>query len=138
MGTELSSLGWVDLDSSTEAKFSRHVIVKTLAFEDNAAAGEFVQKFMIFLQDRAAQTDESAQSLFVRTCEGGEQTALFIDRCVYSRNRFAMFELSTRYPDVVALQRGWHKVTGPDKLECAHVLIPRRAGDHKDGLAPHT
>ncbi|XP_065846033.1 DNA-directed primase/polymerase protein-like isoform X2 [Oscarella lobularis] len=74
----------IDLDSSTEAKFSRHLIfnVKEAVFADNSHVGAFVH----YLVDQIkTSTSETLKTLRVCTEKGSD--SLFIDSGVYTRNR---------------------------------------------------
>lgn len=92
----------VDLDSSTDIKFSRHWIldIEDCLFEDAPTAGRFVKRLVSRLAEELATgqlTDrrpELAKHLFVNTKEEGK-TSCFIDLGVYTRNRlFRVFRSS--------------------------------------------
>jgi hypothetical protein len=77
----------VVLDSSTEAKFSAHVIVKSLAFANNFQAGMFVDMFIEYTQ-HAGEAGSRIESLFARGGpDDAEATKSVVDDLVYSRNR---------------------------------------------------
>eukprot|EP00980_Cylindrotheca_fusiformis_P031437 scaffold26366_cov117-Cylindrotheca_fusiformis.AAC.8 len=84
----------VDLDSSTDVKFSRHWILDIPGhlFEDAPTAGRFVKRLVSRLADDSAtgqlkdRRPELAEHLFVNTKEEGK-TSCFIDLGVYTRNR---------------------------------------------------
>jgi len=67
----------IDLDSSTEKKYSHHLIVPRIWFKDNIECGHFV-KFMVSQLQYASQ-------LFVMN-DKGKQVSI-IDLGVYTRNR---------------------------------------------------
>lgn len=72
------------LDSTTEKKFSRHVIFKNLAFHDNLQMGEFVCRVVDDLRDR----DHNNVMVF-KDSDGNSSGAQvpFVDLGVYTRNR---------------------------------------------------
>ena len=87
-GVQYDESRTVVLDSSTESKFSKHVIVKSLAFENNIQAGWFVHRFVehtrVLRQERGSDSD----LLFVLgDCEEVEATKTIVDTSVYTRNR---------------------------------------------------
>ncbi|ESW24141.1 hypothetical protein PHAVU_004G106200 [Phaseolus vulgaris] len=91
---------WVlELDSSTEDKFSRHVIVciPKAAFKDNSHAGAFVSEICSRVR-KARAKDKSFDKLFVMKDSGSEESAdqLFVDTAVYSRNRCFRLALSSK------------------------------------------
>ncbi|WPT14083.1 DNA-directed primase/polymerase protein [Picochlorum sp. SENEW3] len=66
-----------ELDSSSEAKFSRHLIVRieNYAFYNNIAVGDFVAQVLA----------ESGTSLFVK--DKNKKDTYFVDTAVYTKNR---------------------------------------------------
>lgn len=84
----------IDLDSSTDVKFSRHWIFDSegCLFEDAPTVGRFVKRLVSRLADDLAtgqlegRRPELAKHLFVNTKEAGK-TSCFIDLGVYTRNR---------------------------------------------------
>ncbi|KAL2334801.1 hypothetical protein Fmac_016014 [Flemingia macrophylla] len=80
----------VELDSSTEDKFSRHIIVRIpkVAFKDNCHAGAFVSEICSRIQNPRRE-DKSFDKLFVMKDSSSNESAgqLFVDTAVYSRNR---------------------------------------------------
>lgn len=66
-----------ELDSSSEAKFSRHLIVRieSYAFYNNIAVGDFVAQVLA----------ESGTSLFVK--DKNKKDTYFVDTAVYTKNR---------------------------------------------------
>ena len=91
LGFELDLTRVIELESSTERKFSRHVIVKCLggttkALANNAQAGLLVNQLVRY----ADAHRDMAQLLFVqapRKCHEVEREVCVIDESVYSRNR---------------------------------------------------
>lgn len=84
----------IEFDSSSDVKFSRHVIVRLpgAAFLDNAHVGHFAQEI---IHQAMQQRDGSkfSRMMFVMDKHGHETT--FIDSGVYSRNRaFRLFQSS--------------------------------------------
>eukprot|EP00117_Sycon_ciliatum_P005460 scpid36228/ scgid5919/ Coiled-coil domain-containing protein 111 len=85
----------LDLDSSTEKKFSRHLIfhLDSCCFQNNIEAGRFVQYVCGDLwkhikSSQSLSTDlsaESLQQLVIKKADGSED--LFCDQGVYTRNR---------------------------------------------------
>lgn len=88
----------VELDSSTEEKFSRHLIfhLEKTAFKDNSHVGAFV--FEICSRIYSAQDNDSRlEKLFIlkdSSCVGSSQ--LFVDTAVYTRNRCFRLPLSSK------------------------------------------
>ncbi|KAF9602333.1 hypothetical protein IFM89_026538 [Coptis chinensis] len=91
---------WViELDSSTEEKFSRHLIIRVpkSAFKDNSHAGAFVAEVCSRIcsgRDR----DHKLQKLFVSKDLSSHEPLhhLFVDTAVYSRNRCFRLALSSK------------------------------------------
>ncbi|KAL4448454.1 hypothetical protein ABPG75_005673 [Micractinium tetrahymenae] len=95
--------GWVlELDSSTEAKFSRHLVVRIpgAAFASSAHAGAFVLQLCAAAKEQRGE-DPRAALLIVKK---GEEEALFIDHAVYSRNRAFRLFLSSKKGKQAVLQ----------------------------------
>ncbi|GLT31227.1 hypothetical protein SLA2020_059780 [Shorea laevis] len=94
------NLDWiVELDSSTEDKFSRHLIIhipKT-AFKDNSHAGAFVAEICSRIAS-ARERDGRFEKLFVRkdSSPAESPSQLFVDTAVYSRNRCFRLALSSK------------------------------------------
>ncbi|KAH7403973.1 hypothetical protein KP509_15G003100 [Ceratopteris richardii] len=89
----------VELDSTTEEKFSRHLIVRipNIAFKDNSHVGSFVAELCSKLA-RQRENDESINSLYVlkgQSC-GESSYRLFIDQAVYTRNRSFRLPFSSK------------------------------------------
>ena len=73
----------IDLTSSTEIKFSRHLIVDLpgTVFINNRSCGDFVYSFCRHIRS----TKQHLAVLFVSV--GGHTTVLFVDETVYTRHR---------------------------------------------------
>jgi len=69
----------VELDSTTEKKFSRHLVFETIAFHDNIQAGDFARRVVETLATR----DEKL--VLVRKADG--EIVPFVDLAVYTKNR---------------------------------------------------
>ncbi|CAJ1952918.1 unnamed protein product [Sphenostylis stenocarpa] len=89
----------VELDSSTEDKFSRHIIVRIpkAAFKDNTHAGAFVSEVCSRIRNERGK-DKSLEKLFVMKDSRRDESAdqLFVDTAVYSRNRCFRLLLSSK------------------------------------------
>ncbi|KAK7315144.1 hypothetical protein VNO77_33676 [Canavalia gladiata] len=88
----------VELDSSTEVKFSRHLIVRIpkTAFKDNSHAGAFVSEICSRILN-ARGNDKNFERLFVmKDSSSSEASQLFVDTAVYSRNRCFRLFLSSK------------------------------------------
>ncbi|KAH1042791.1 hypothetical protein AAZX31_09G118500 [Glycine max] len=89
----------VELDSSNEDKFSRHIIVRIpkTAFKDNSHAGAFVSEICSRILN-AREKDKSFEKLFVMKDSSNNESAgqLFVDTAVYSRNRCFRLPLSSK------------------------------------------
>ena len=101
----------IDLDSSTDAKFSRHWILdlKDCLFEDASTVGRFVKRMVGRLAEDLA-TDQLRQRrptlakyLFVNTKEAGK-TSCFIDLGVYTRNRLFRVFKSSKFGKTATLE----------------------------------
>ncbi|KRX80419.1 Coiled-coil domain-containing protein -like protein, partial [Trichinella sp. T6] len=89
----------VDLDASTEKKFSRHLIVhlpENAVFEDNLSVGNFVKDLCARLKSMSTEErrDRSLEQLFVINDDG--QETLICDLGVYTRNRNFRLFLSSK------------------------------------------
>lgn len=80
------------LDSSTEKKFSCHLVFqRTKLFRDNREAGAFVRLVCDKLRNCTGSGSEAACSLFVKNRH--QESVLFCDEGVYTRNRnFRLFQ----------------------------------------------
>ena len=85
LGTSPGMDDIVELDASSSSKYSKHVIVKSLALTNNRRARIIVTKFVSWLRDRKSRCIGRASDLFVLHASGTETTV--IDTSVYSRHR---------------------------------------------------
>ncbi|KAH7853289.1 hypothetical protein Vadar_000944 [Vaccinium darrowii] len=89
----------VELDSSTEAKFSRHLIIRLqkTAFKDNSHAGAFVAEICSRINNEKG-SDRRFEKLFVSKDSSSADIPcqLFVDTAVYSRNRCFRLPLSSK------------------------------------------
>ncbi|KAL0304331.1 UNVERIFIED_CONTAM: DNA-directed primase/polymerase protein [Sesamum radiatum] len=89
----------VELDSSTEGKFSRHLIIRLpkTAFKDNSHVGAFVSEICGRIQSYR-ERDENFEKLFVSkgSSSADSHCQLFVDTAVYSRNRCFRLPLSSK------------------------------------------
>jgi hypothetical protein len=114
LGARLDVDSIVELDSTTSAKYSQHVVVKNLlreggeywplAFRNNAQAGHIVKRLVEYLKHHAQESANSpARHLFFRVHRDDESeqpaddTACLIDPCVYSRNRCFRLLFSSKF-----------------------------------------
>ncbi|XP_057951241.1 uncharacterized protein LOC131146009 isoform X2 [Malania oleifera] len=91
---------WIlELDSSTEEKFSRHLIIRIpkTAFKDNSHAGAFVGEICSRILS-AKERDGRFEKLFVskESTTAEFPCHLFVDSAVYSRNRCFRLALSSK------------------------------------------
>ena len=104
----------VDLDSSTEKKFSRHLIVhlpNDKLFSNAQSAGLFAKQFVSRLADEMAagsleeRRTALARNLFVKTNDP-TKTTCFVDLGVYTRNRLFRLMGSSKFgkPSSAALR----------------------------------
>ncbi|KAI4347596.1 hypothetical protein L6164_008397 [Bauhinia variegata] len=89
----------VELDSSTEEKFSRHLIIRIpkTAFKDNSHAGAFVSEICSRVLN-SKEKDGRYEKLFIRKDSSSNESAsqLFVDTAVYTRNRCFRLHLSSK------------------------------------------
>ncbi|KAJ0967846.1 hypothetical protein J5N97_024763 [Dioscorea zingiberensis] len=91
---------WVlELDSSTEEKFSRHLIVRipNTAFKDNSHVGVFISEVCANISSLRGN-DPQVDKLYIKkdsSCTSSE-TQLFLDSAVYTRNRCFRLVLSSK------------------------------------------
>ncbi|KAI8564889.1 hypothetical protein RHMOL_Rhmol03G0217800 [Rhododendron molle] len=89
----------VELDSSTEAKFSRHLIIRLqkTAFKDNSHAGAFIAEICSRINNEKG-SDRKFEKLFVSkdTSSADIPSQIFVDTAVYSRNRCFRLPLSSK------------------------------------------
>ncbi|KAL4557033.1 hypothetical protein LXL04_035203 [Taraxacum kok-saghyz] len=91
----------VELDSSTNDKFSRHLIIRLpgVAFKDNSHVGAFVTEICTRIHN-ARGKDKRFENLFIskdtNTNSVDVPRHLFVDTAVYSRNRCFRLHLSSK------------------------------------------
>ncbi|XP_068635004.1 uncharacterized protein [Aristolochia californica] len=89
----------VELDSTTEEKFSRHLLIRIpgAAFKDNSHVGAFVAEICSQISD-ARSCKSSLEKLFISKDSSGPENPchLFLDSAVYSRNRCFRLALSSK------------------------------------------
>lgn len=79
----------IELDSTTEKKFSRHLVFLDIAFFDNVQIGEFARMAVQAVMD----TDQSM--MLVRKADGSMTP--FVDLAVYTKNRCFRLVGSSKY-----------------------------------------
>eukprot|EP00268_Persea_americana_P009195 TRINITY_DN13650_c2_g1_i2.p1 TRINITY_DN13650_c2_g1~~TRINITY_DN13650_c2_g1_i2.p1 ORF type:complete len:630 (-),score=102.26 TRINITY_DN13650_c2_g1_i2:433-2322(-) len=89
----------IELDSSTEEKFSRHMTIRIpeTAFKDNSHAGAFIQELCTRISN-ARGSDPRLDKLYVSKDSSCPEfpCQLFLDTAVYSRNRCFRLALSSK------------------------------------------
>lgn len=116
-----------ELNSTTSAKFSKHVIIKSLkppqakgcddvspralAFRSNTEAGVFVSRFLEHALGLKEDPASPATLLFVRTGASGKE-APFVDTSVYSRNRCFRVMFSSKMGKRHPLLPAWEVPAG--------------------------
>ncbi|KAH6760565.1 DNA primase [Perilla frutescens var. hirtella] len=89
----------IELDSSTEDKFSRHLIIRLpkTAFKDNLHAGAFVAEICSRIQNYR-ESDKKYDKLLISKGSNSADSALhlFVDTAVYSRNRCFRLPFSSK------------------------------------------
>ncbi|KAG7014744.1 DNA-directed primase/polymerase protein [Cucurbita argyrosperma subsp. argyrosperma] len=93
------SFDWIlELDSSNEEKFSRHLIIRIpkVAFKDNSHAGAFVGE--ICSRICIGKMEGRYEELFIKKDSSSIESPshLFVDNAVYSRNRCFRLALSSK------------------------------------------
>ncbi|XP_022141220.1 DNA-directed primase/polymerase protein [Momordica charantia] len=93
------SFDWIlELDSSNEEKFSRHLIIRIpkMAFKDNSHAGAFVGE--ICSRIYSAKMEGRYEELFIKKDSSSTESPshLFVDNAVYSRNRCFRLAFSSK------------------------------------------
>ncbi|XP_015694625.1 DNA-directed primase/polymerase protein [Oryza brachyantha] len=89
----------IELDSSTEEKFSRHLIIRIpkTAFKDNSHVGAFISEICSRIAAQRA-ANPNFEKLYItkdRSCTGPSDH-LFMDTAVYSRNRCFRLAFSSK------------------------------------------
>lgn len=88
----------VELDSSTEEKFSRHLIIRLpmAAFKDNSHVGAFISEICSRIAS-LRETDPRVNKLYIRKDSFSDLADyLFLDTAVYSRNRCFRLAFSSK------------------------------------------
>ncbi|CAI9092308.1 OLC1v1027508C1 [Oldenlandia corymbosa var. corymbosa] len=111
----------VELDSSNEEKFSRHVIARLpkIAFKDNSHVGAFVLEICSRI-NKSREKDGRYENLYILKDSGlsESQCQLFVDTAVYSRNRCFRLPLSSKAgKSSVLLPSGRFKCKGMNEEE---------------------
>lgn len=117
----------VELDSSSPAKFSRHIIVRLpgSAFTDNSHVGTLAAA-IVDEAGRHRETSKYSAMMFVKNKHGQETT--FVDMGVYSRNRaFRLFRSSKAGKGVplmptARMMQAWDNEF-PDEKVFMHSLV---------------
>ncbi|CAH9140909.1 unnamed protein product [Cuscuta epithymum] len=89
----------VELDSSTDEKFSRHLIIRLpkAAFKDNSHVGAFVTEICSRIYTSSIMDERFKKlSVFKDSESDGIPSKLFVDTAVYSRNRCFRLALSSK------------------------------------------
>lgn len=89
----------IELDSSTEDKFSRHLIIRLpkTAFKDNLHTGAFVAEICSRIQSYRARDKHYDKLLISKGSSSADSDFhLFIDTAVYSRNRCFRLPFSSK------------------------------------------
>ncbi|CAK0801201.1 unnamed protein product [Prorocentrum cordatum] len=96
----------VFLESSTDKKFSMHVIGKWIAFRNNFQAGQFVEMFLEYARGSQELGDGSGTNLlFVRgDLDDIEATVSVVDASVYSRNRCFRVLRQSKFGKIATLE----------------------------------
>jgi DNA-directed primase/polymerase protein len=117
----------IEFDSSSDVKFSRHVVVRLpgAAFLDNSHVGHFAHEIVCDAM-KQRETSKFSRMMFVKNKHGQETT--FIDTGVYSRNRAFRLFLSSKAGKNVPLiptermMDAWSH-TFPDEKIFMHSLV---------------
>lgn len=103
-GENVRCENFVQLDSTTDKKFSRHLIFPTIAFHDNAQVGNFAKRVV----DTICAKDEKLMNVY----KSDHEFVPFVDLSVYSRNRCFRLAGSSKYGRTAAL----HPVNGNGEI----------------------
>ena len=119
LGVKLEDQGIIELDSTTDVKFSRHLIVRLpgAAFANNIHAGVLIQDICKMAKEKR-DSDPLCAQLFVKKGAETEET-FFIDTGVYTRNRAFRLHLSSKAgKPATLLPTGRYSTAGlrPEKL----------------------
>jgi DNA-directed primase/polymerase protein len=133
----------LEMDSTTEVKFSRHIIVRSIALESTARAGEWVSLYVQYLREafRKSPSGVASKLFFWNACGTGPQsenshiqpqlidiankqlTTSLIDQCVYSRNRnFRVLSGSVSRISSIGDPHGPHLIPIWPHVEWAQIL----------------
>ncbi|KAI5009084.1 hypothetical protein ZWY2020_010132 [Hordeum vulgare] len=89
----------IELDSSNEEKFSRHLIIRIpkIAFKDNSHVGAFISEICSRIAAQRA-ANPNLDKLYITKDSSGAQPVdqLFVDTAVYSRNRCFRLAFSSK------------------------------------------
>ncbi|KAF7013944.1 unnamed protein product [Triticum aestivum] len=88
----------IELDSSNEEKFSRHLIIRIpkTAFKDNSHVGAFISEICSRIAAQRA-ANPNLDKLYITKDSGAEPVdQLFVDTAVYSRNRCFRLAFSSK------------------------------------------
>ena len=110
----------LDLDSSTETKFSHHVIICNAVFENNFECGAFVQHLCNNLDQ------DLKDRISYRDGDGAKK--IFVDGAVYTKNRNFRTFLSSKLGKSTTLQlSAWSKsiLERPNKSICDRNIFKR-------------
>ncbi|KAF3796650.1 DNA-directed primase/polymerase protein [Nymphaea thermarum] len=89
----------VELDSSTQEKFSRHLIIRIpyVAFKDNSHVGAFVAEVCSRITCERLKDPRFNQLYVAKDANSSESsTQIFLDKSVYSRNRCFRLPFSSK------------------------------------------
>ena len=116
----------IDLDSSTDLKFSHHVIVETAVFENNNEVGAFVQhlcnSLSTELKDRISFADSDGRR------------KIFVDGAVYTKNRNFRTFLSSKFGKSATLKFSKSSFsTSESQTACDRDIFKRSLVTHLSG-----
>lgn len=92
----------VELDSESETKFSRHLIIQLpddQVFADNSHCAHFVRKLWHTIESRRGEDDRCDAMFLRKERDDVEKTEPFIDLGVYTRNRVFRLYLSNKHSE---------------------------------------
>mmetsp|Transcript_18461 Transcript_18461/g.39485 ORF Transcript_18461/g.39485 Transcript_18461/m.39485 type:complete len:517 (-) Transcript_18461:1403-2953(-) len=115
LSAELDEESVIEMESSTESKFSMHILVKRLivdeaivpvALPNNAQAGLLTRELVMFAkQKKSIDLTSDAHLLFVNAPQGEDHPLVsVIDESVYSRNRCFRLLYNSKFGKKVALR----------------------------------
>ncbi|KYQ92902.1 hypothetical protein DLAC_05493 [Tieghemostelium lacteum] len=102
-GLDVTRKNFLDLDSSSNVKFSRHLICKITGYcwPNNEIMGMFINDFIDKLTLEKPVNSQVAQLLFVMNASN--QVVSIIDKGVYTKNRNFRLYLSSKYGKIQPL-----------------------------------